>query len=523
MEKSVLLTVDDEPQVLNAIERDLNTHYQGQYRIIKAGSGVEALELVQHLFERKTSIALFLVDQRMPGMTGTEFLVEARKRYPNARKVLLTAYADTQAAIESINRVGLDHYMLKPWHPPEQHLYPVLDAVLGEWMATHSYGGWTDDFLDGKRQMGDSLADKAAQELFENGAVQAVNELMKTLVRNDDLIPESLPPVIRYFLSQTDGLPAWADAEKIACGQRLFARNAPTIITILHCYSLPFSYAARKGARVLHGTSYMQHNPRRRIIETAQFLLDVMSPDGLTANGHGVRSAQKVRLMHAAIRLLIRHHLSWNPDDGVPINQEDMAGTLLAFSGITLEGLQQLGVRVTQDEFDAYLHLWNVVGHIMGVQYDLLPNNAVEAKSLGLAIKKRQWASSPEGQALTRALIDHLESLIPGTVFDGLASSLIRFYIGDEAANMLAVPSADWTKSLVRFLKFFTWAGNNVASQLPLLTKICELMGRRLIEGLLWCERGAERVPFYVPEMLRQTWELNLPLANDEVAHGSAG
>jgi thioredoxin reductase (NADPH) len=135
MNKAIILTVDDEPQVLNAIERDLRKRYQAEYRVMKARSGKEALEILPQLKQRGDVIALLLADQRMPDMTGTEFLDQARKVFPEARKVLLTAYADTEAAITSINTIGLDHYLMKPWHPPEQNLYPVLDDLLNDWSA----------------------------------------------------------------------------------------------------------------------------------------------------------------------------------------------------------------------------------------------------------------------------------------------------------------------------------------------------------------------------------------------------
>lgn len=143
MGKPIVMILDDEPQVLNAVERDLRRHYRNDYRIVKAGSGAEALDAVHQLKQRNESIALFLVDQRMPGMEGTEFLAEAIKLYPVARKVLLTAYADTQAAIASINSIGLDYYLMKPWDPPEQQLYPVLDDLLGDWQqnAPATYDG----------------------------------------------------------------------------------------------------------------------------------------------------------------------------------------------------------------------------------------------------------------------------------------------------------------------------------------------------------------------------------------------
>lgn len=136
MAKPIILAVDDEPQVLNAVERDLRSHYRSDYRIIKARSGQEALDTLRQLKQRNSAVALFLVDQRMPLMSGTEFLGEAIKFYPEARKVLLTAYADTEAAITSINRIGLDFYLMKPWDPPDQNLYPVLDDLLSDWLAT---------------------------------------------------------------------------------------------------------------------------------------------------------------------------------------------------------------------------------------------------------------------------------------------------------------------------------------------------------------------------------------------------
>lgn len=136
MSKPVIMTVDDEPEVVNAVERDLRKRYATGYRIVKAGSGAQALDAVRQLKRRNAPVALFLVDARMPQMSGTEFLLEARRIYPDARKVLLTAYADTDVAIAGINEVQLDHYLMKPWDPPDERLYPVLDDLLGDWAAS---------------------------------------------------------------------------------------------------------------------------------------------------------------------------------------------------------------------------------------------------------------------------------------------------------------------------------------------------------------------------------------------------
>ncbi|MFQ5427216.1 MAG: response regulator, partial [Gaiellales bacterium] len=136
MAQPVIISVDDDPQVLAAVERDLRSRYGEEYQILAAESGSEALEALAELQRRATPVAMLVVDQRMPVMEGTELLEAARPFAPDARSVLLTAYADTQAAIDAINRVGLDHYLMKPWDPPEDLLYPVLDDLLDSWKAT---------------------------------------------------------------------------------------------------------------------------------------------------------------------------------------------------------------------------------------------------------------------------------------------------------------------------------------------------------------------------------------------------
>jgi len=133
--RPVLLAVDDEPSVARAVERDLRRRYGRDYRVLRAGSGEEALATLREAKLRGTPIALLLVDQRMPGMSGVELLEAALEIAPDAKRALLTAYADTQAAIDAINRVSLDHYLLKPWDPPEEQLYPVVDDLLDAWRA----------------------------------------------------------------------------------------------------------------------------------------------------------------------------------------------------------------------------------------------------------------------------------------------------------------------------------------------------------------------------------------------------
>ena len=155
MAKPVLLTVDDDPQVLKAIERDLRHQYSEHYRIMRSNSGKAALETLKQLKVRNEPVALLLADQRMPQMDGVDFLGEAMDLFPEAKRALLTAYADTDAAISAINKAKLDHFFLKPWDPPSENLYPALDGLLSDWQASFHPG------FDGMRVLGTRWAPKS--------------------------------------------------------------------------------------------------------------------------------------------------------------------------------------------------------------------------------------------------------------------------------------------------------------------------------------------------------------------------
>src|SRR5471030_1722914 len=133
--RPVILAVDDEPAVLAAVARDLRRGFGERFRLMRASSGAEALDLLEQIRKRGEQVALLIADQRMPSMAGTDYLVKARLLVPDAKRVLLTAYADTQAAIAAINEVALDYYLLKPWDPPEEQLFPVVEDLLTTWEA----------------------------------------------------------------------------------------------------------------------------------------------------------------------------------------------------------------------------------------------------------------------------------------------------------------------------------------------------------------------------------------------------
>ena len=137
MPKPILLTVDDDPDVLRAIERDLRSQYGAEYRVISSDSPQGALDLLKGLKVRNDAVALLLADQRMPHLDGVGFLQAAKQTFPDAKRALLTAYADTNAAISAINEAKLDYFFMKPWDPPSEHLYPQLDDLLEDWRASY--------------------------------------------------------------------------------------------------------------------------------------------------------------------------------------------------------------------------------------------------------------------------------------------------------------------------------------------------------------------------------------------------
>ncbi len=197
MKKPIIIAVDDDAQVLAAIRGDLRSRYRNDYRIMASDSAKEALEAIKELKNKGEEVALFLSDQRMPEMLGVDFLEKAMTTYPQAKRVLLTAYSDTDAAIKAINDVQLDYYLLKPWNPPEEKLYPVIDDVLQDWLANYSppFAGLRIvgyQFSPNTHNIKDFLAGNMFPYLFLNVENDTT---AKELVENNQLESKELPAV----------------------------------------------------------------------------------------------------------------------------------------------------------------------------------------------------------------------------------------------------------------------------------------------------------------------------------------
>ena len=379
---------------------------------------------------------------------------------------------------------------------------------------------WTDALLDRMRELGDPVADEPVAAVLDRGGVDAVNAMMRTLVRVDQPVPEELPDEIRAYLAETLPLPDWADMGKIKRAQQLFETWGVLITLCLFCASLPGSYAAARGVKVLCLTARLDTDARRRVMETGQFLMDVLAVGGLDEHGKGRRAIQRVRLMHAAVRHLIKARNEqapgmWHPEWGTPINQEDLAGSLLTFSYVVADPMPRLGVRMSAEDVDAYLHLWNVIGHLLGVREELLVRDISDATALVDAIQRRQFQASLEGQELTGALLNLMDELTPLHRFDDTIPPLIRHLIGDEIADLLCVPKSDLADDLgplARVAKwFFVHVLGQVERDLPryqLMSSLARPFGRELVRGIFAAERGGERAPFDIPDHLARNWDI---------------
>ena len=368
-----------------------------------------------------------------------------------------------------------------------------------------------DAILDAARLRGDALADATVADVFKAGDTPAVAGLVSQLMR-DDQQPRDLPaPVLAYLAKSaaiTSRAPGVGDA-----GERLFSEYGPEIMMLLCCYSLPSSYAAKKGVQVLHRTAYLAKRPNRRLFETAQFIVDVLSPGGLGPSGRGVRTAQKVRLMHAAIRHLIHADTKdpWPTQDlGVPINQEDLLGTLMTFTWLILDGLARLGVQLTPVEQQSYLAAWLVVGELMGVEPGLMPRDVAEARAITELIERRQVAESPQGREMMQALLGMMQSNTPHP-FKTMPPSLLREFLPADVATFLGVPSHRFEEELIRLADDALRPLQRFADREAQRSALVRRFSIELLRWMLTVELDGQPARFAIPDSLHEDWQIAPP------------
>jgi hypothetical protein len=391
------------------------------------------------------------------------------------------------------------------------------------WLAherSEGEGRWTDELLDRMRHRADPEADAVVARYFEETAGAGPHKFFRQLASNTDLPRDECSPAVSEYLDENPPLPVWADPERMRLGEDFFGRWGLYVPLVLICSSLPECYGAAKGVQVLHLTARLASDTKRRIVETAQMVLDVMAPGGMEVGADGYRTVRRVRLMHAGVRYLIQNDPRvartadaaagprWSPDWGLPVNQEDLAGTLTTFSWSVVTGLRSLGVPVTPEEADAYLHAWNVVGAMLGVREELLARDAADADALTRRIRERQWGPSPEGAEMTRALVAMLDESRPGRIIPGFSGTMIRHFVGDDLADHLEVPRPSRARGVIRRASLVAVAAGLAQQHSRVVREMAGRVSRGLLRTYTTIDRGGVRPSFAIPTRLEATWNV---------------
>jgi len=299
---------------------------------------------------------------------------------------------------------------------------------------------YKDEFLTAKRAKGDPSADHFILEVFAGEVMKPhLQQWLSGKISFAELTSNH-PAVLNVnFIQRAKELPSWANLQLMKEGSVFFAKHAEMIMSLLGLLSLPYCYTAANGAMVLYLSETIRKQTTKRLYDTAMFVWETMAPNAFDRHGRAYEEILKVRIMHAVIRYYTFKSGKWDNVWGVPINQEDMAGTNLSFSLIVIRGLRLLGFNVSQREQTAYLHLWGVIGYFSGLEEDLIPKNSKLAHQLDQKIKKRQFVNSAHGEELTKSLTEHIIRVNKGPATSTEILGLMRYLLGAEIADQLAI------------------------------------------------------------------------------------
>jgi hypothetical protein len=375
-----------------------------------------------------------------------------------------------------------------------------------------------DTFLNSLRSVGDPPADEVVTAFIDVELDADSVGLMTALITRSVGSAETDETAVTLcdFASARPPLPPWTEPEMVERGQQLFAELVPHFGLGMWMASIPAGYAGARGAEVLTHTSRLLSDPKRRFIETGQFIIDVMTPGGLEPLADGSRDIRHVRLMHAAVRQLL---ITQVPDDGMPpfdvarfghpINQEDLLGTLFTFSLIGLRVLDRVGVRVSNDDAEAYVHVWNVIGHLLGVRSDLLPLGRADAEVVFERIQRRNYSPSEAGREHTAAAIAVMQDLLSARILRGVPAAGMRELLGHDIADLLGVPRTRATRMFLLPPRWFNQWSYRLEKDSRLARSLGERAGRRLFRGFLEYERGGGTRPtFELTDALKEQLRL---------------
>ncbi|RPI09398.1 MAG: alpha/beta fold hydrolase, partial [Actinobacteria bacterium] len=356
--------------------------------------------------------------------------------------------------------------------------------------------------------------DPDADRLAEHYLSRPPSDLFKGVMAARYAGTDMSDPHVAGWIEDRPPLPAWADPDRMDRGAAFFAEWGVELGLGLFLSSLPLAYAAHDGVQVLALTSQLETNTKRRVLESAQFVLDVTTPGGLFAGSAPYDTVRLVRLMHAGVRNLVLTdpriaHTSdesvwprWDDGWGAPINQEHLLGAMISYSSSLLHVLDNLHVEYDKEGASDYCHLWNVVGWLLGIDPAVLPLERAEMDDLELLIRKRNERPSQAGTDMTRALIELVQSFIRLPPLRGLAVSTTRLFVGDDTAKVLEVPPADWTRHLVGGMRTMSGRTSWLVAHDRVVRAMAARFSRRVLTGFVTHERHGARPSFTIPEHL---------------------
>ncbi len=315
--------------------------------------------------------------------------------------------------------------------------------------------------FDEYRRVGDPPADAVIAAVVAEGGREGVGTLMRWLANTTDFDTSSQPEVVQQFFVDFAHLPAWANPAQMRRGMAFYQRHVGVIGLVLGTFSLPYTYLGANGVQLLWLTDRIRTDTARRLLETGEWVFAVNDPKNWTNSSKAIQYTLKIRLIHAASRWFGLQSGRWNMDWGVPVCQEDMVATIGSFSYIVLRGLRKMGVPMTSQEEEDYLHHINVVGYLNGVAEELLPRNLREAYHLEKLISQRQFQPSEAGAGLTRALLDTIGKQAGSDNARNLAAAQMRFFLGNDHADALGIPNVPVETRLM-----------SVVSRLPIFPKL---------------------------------------------------
>ncbi|ERM83002.1 hypothetical protein P872_05145 [Rhodonellum psychrophilum GCM71 = DSM 17998] len=296
---------------------------------------------------------------------------------------------------------------------------------------------YTGEQFQALRQKGDPLADRVIADLIENpGLTTQINSWSEIPLE----LPESFPDSLVQFFSFFHQRPSFINNKRVKISQDYFEKEGNLYMAMLGFYSLPYSYAFADGAQVLVRSKRITEEAGKRLSETALFLLDTYRPGTFLTDDRALLSIAKVRLIHAFSRFFVRKYAKdWNDDWGIPVNQEDLIGTNLAFSLMVMRGMEKMNQFPGKEIHESVLHYWKIVGHYLGIEADVLPDTSKEAFELEKLIRKRHARSSEAGRILIQSLLNYYISVIPDPSMSKLTETLVAFFVGKEIAVVLGI------------------------------------------------------------------------------------